>query len=156
MPEGAPIAAGLVTLAVTLAVPIALLLRESRPWRVWASLIGIVAGSSTVAASGIYDLGPMRDAQWAGLPLNGWPGLGLIFGPTFWSLLPAFLFLSVISVLQAAPMGLSFQQVSWRGARTMNYRRVQGGSVCTGAGNLLSGRIGGRPITTATSIGSKP
>ena len=63
VPEGAPIAAGLVTLAVTLAVPIALLLRESRPWRVWASLIGIVAGSSTAAASGIYDLGPMRDAQ---------------------------------------------------------------------------------------------
>ena len=148
VPEGAPAAAGPISLGVTLAVTLGLLLRGSGPLRVWAPVIGIGAGWIAAVAFGIYEFGPASQAPAVGLPLEGWPGLGLEFGVTFWSPLPAFLFLSVILFLQSTSIGLSTQQVSWRNNRAMDYRRVQGGAVCTGAGNLLAGLIGAMPITT--------
>ena len=149
VPEDAPAAAGPVCLAVTFAVIVVLLLRGTGQWRVWAPLIGIGAGWIAAGAFGIYDFGPARDAPPAGLPLGGWPGLGFDFGLAFWSLLPAFLFVSVILVLQANSIGLSVQQVSWRNARAMDYRRVQGGAACTGVGSLVAGLASGMPLTVA-------
>ena len=149
VPESAPAAAGPVCLAVTFGVIMALLLRGTGQWRVWAPLIGIGAGWIVAAAFGIYDFGPASEAPPAGLPLGGWPGMGFDFGLAFWSLLPAFLFVSVILVLQSNSIGLSIQQVSWRNARAMDYRRVQGGAACTGVGSLLAGLVGGMPLTTA-------
>ena len=73
----------------------------------------------------------------------------MAFGDTFWVLLPAFLFVSVILVLQATSIGLTSQQVSWRGTRAMDYRRVQGGTAGTGLGNVLAGLAGAMPITTS-------
>ena len=84
-----------------------------------------------------------------GLPLDGWPGLGLSFGAAFWSLLPAFLFLSVISVLQGNSIVLSTQRVSWRTPRAVDYRMVQGSSVGMGLGNLLAGLSAVMPINTS-------
>ena len=147
--EGAPAAAGPACLAVTFVVTAGLLLRGSRPWRVWAPLIGIGAGWAAAAAFGIYDFEPVNGAPAAGLPAGGWPGLGFDFGVTFWSLLPSFLFMSVILVLQANSIGLSIQQVSWRNSRAIDYRRVQGGAVGAGVGNFLAGLVGGMPITTS-------
>ena len=149
VPGDAPAAATPVSLGVTLAVTLGLLLRGSGPLRVWAPLIGITAGWISAVAFGIYDFGPVSQAPVAGLPLDGWPGLGLEFGSAFWSLLPAFLFVSVILVLQATSIGLTTQQVSWRETRAMDYRRVQGGASATGMGNILAGLVGGMPITTS-------
>ncbi len=149
VPESAPAAAWPVCLAVTFGVIMALLLRGTGQWRVWAPLIGIGAGWIAAGAFGIYDFGPAREAPPAGLPLGGWPGLGFDFGLAFWSLLPAFLFVSVILVLQSNSIGLSIQQVSWRNARAMDYRRVQGGATCTGVGSLLAGLASGMPLTAA-------
>ena len=148
VPEGAPAASGPVCIAVTFAVSMGILLRRSGAWRTWAPLVGIGAGWATAAAFGIYDLGPAAEAPPVGLPLDGWPGLGFDLGGTFWSLLPAFLFLSVVAVLQANSIGLSIQQVSWRRPRAMDYRRVQGVGVSTGLGNLLAGLAGAMPITS--------
>ena len=149
VPEGAPAAAGPVCILITFALIAGILLRGSGPWRTWASLIGIVAGSAAAAGFGIFDFGPVRDAPVAGLPFEGWSGPGLSFGAAFWSLLPAFLFLSVIAVLQGSSIALSTQRVSWRRSRAMDYRRVQGLSVCTGLGNLLAGLAAVMPVTTS-------
>ena len=148
VPEGAPSASGPVCIAVTFVVSMGLLLRGSGPWRTWAPLVGIGLGWAVAVAFGIYDLGPALEAPIVGLPLDGWPGLGLGLGLTFWSLLPAFLLLSAVEVLQANSVGLSIQQVSWRGPRAMDYRRVQGVGVCSGLGNLLAGLASVMPIIT--------
>ena len=149
VPDGAAAAAGPVCLAVTFAVIVVLLLRGAGQWRVWGPLIGIGAGWIAAGAFGIYDFGPVNEVPSAGLPLGGWPGLGFEFGLVFWSLLPAFLFVSVILVLQANSLGLSTQMVSWRNPRAMDYRRVQGGAACTGIGSILAGLVGAIPITVA-------
>ena len=139
VPDDAPAAAGPVVILVTLALIMGILLRGSGGWRVWSSLIGIAAGALVGVAFGIYDFGPVKDAAYVGVPLDGWPGLGLNFGVAFWSLLPAFLFLSIISILQGTSIGLSAQRVSWRTPRAIDYRRVQGLSTCTALGNVLAG-----------------
>ena len=149
VPDGAPAAAAPACMAVTGATILGLLLRGPRAWRMWAPLIGIAAGGATALAFGVYDLGPAGNAPPAGVPLAGWPGPGLDFGPVFWSLLPAFLFLSVITVLQGNSIALSVQQVSWRRQRALDYRLVQGATICTGIGNLLAALAVVMPITTA-------
>ncbi len=149
VPEGAPAAAGPVCVLVTFALTVGLLMRGSGAWRVWSALIGIAAGAAAGAAFGIFDFGPSREAAVAGLPLDGWPGLSLSFGVAFWSLLPAFLFLALISLLQGTSIALSMQRLSWRKPRAMDYRRVQGLSVCTGVGNLLAGLASAMPVATS-------
>ena len=119
VPEGAPAAAGPVCVLVTFALTVGLLMRGSGAWRVWSALIGIAAGAAAGAAFGIFDFGPAREAAVAGLPLEGWPGLSLSFGVAFWSLLPAFLFLALISLLQGTSIALSMQRLSWRKPRAM-------------------------------------
>ena len=149
VPDGAPAAAGPVCILVTFALMMGLLLRGSATLRTWSALIGIAAGSAAGAALGIYDFGPVREAPLTGLPLDGWPGLHFSFGAAFWSLLPAFLFLSLMAVLQGSSIALSIQRVSWRKSRAMDYRRVQGLSVCTALGNLLAGLSAVMLVTTS-------
>ncbi len=147
VPDGAPAAAGPVCILVTFVLTLGLLMRGSGAWRVWSSLIGIAVGSLVGVAFGIFDFGPVKDAPIAGLPIDGWPGLGLEFGSAFWSLLPAFLFLALIALMQGTSIAMSIQRVSWRRPRAIDYRRVQGISAFTGAGNLLAGVAAVMPIT---------
>ena len=149
VPDDASAAAGPVCILVTFVLLMGLLIRFSGALRVWSSVIGITAGSVAGVAFGIFDFGPVREAPIVGMPLEGWNGLGLSFGVAFWSLLPAFLFLAVIAVLQGTSIALSSQRVSWRASRAMDYRRVQGTSICTGLGNLVAGLTAVMPITTS-------
>ena len=148
VPEDASAAAGPVCILITFVVIVALLLKGSAVWRVWASLIGIVAGAITGIGFGIFDFGPVREATVAGVPLDGWPGFGFGFGPAFWSLLPAFLFLSAIAVLQGNSVAMATQRVSWRESRAIDYRRVQGTTACSGLGNLVACFAAVLPVTT--------
>ena len=149
VPDDAPAGAGEICILVTFALIVGLLLRGSGVWRVWSSLIGIAAGSVVGMAFGIYDFGPVREASVAGLPVEGWEGLGFSFGPAYWSLLPAFLFLGLITVLQGSSIALSIQRVSWRKSRAMDYRRVQGLSVCTALGSVFAGLAAVMPLGTS-------
>ncbi len=148
VPEDAPAAAGPVCILVTFVVIVGLLLKGSAVWRVWASLIGIVAGAIVGIGFGIFDFGPVREASVAGMPLDGWPGFGFGFGSAFWSLLPAFLFLSAIAVLQGNSVAMATQRVSWRESRAIDYRRVQGTTACSGLGNLVACFAAVLPVTT--------
>ena len=149
LPDGAPGAAGPVCILVTFALMAGLMLRGSATWRVWSALIGIGAGSAAGIAFGIYDFGPVREAPVAGLPLDGWPGLGFSFGAAYWSLLPAFLFLGVITVLQGSSIALSIQRVSWRKPRAMDFRGVQSLSLTTALGTLLAGLAAVLPLAAS-------
>ena len=82
------------TALATLGVIAALILRGSAVLRLWGPVIGIVVGCAVAAVFGLYDAGGIIEAPWIGLP-GHWPGLGLDFGIPFWTLLPAFLFLSI-------------------------------------------------------------
>ena len=148
VPEDASAAAGPVCILVTFVVIVGLLLKGSAVWRVWASLIGIVAGAIAGIGFGIFDFGPVREATVAGLPLDGWPGFGFDFGSAFWSLLPAFLFLSAIAVLQGNSVAMATQRVSWRESRAIDYRKVQGTTACSGLGNLAACFAAVLPVTT--------
>ena len=149
VPDDSPAAAGPVCILVTFAVIMGLLIRGSANWRVWASVIGIAAGSVAAVFYGIYDFEPFREAPIVGLPLDGWPGLSFNLGAPFWSLLPVFLFLSTVGVLQGNSVALTTQRLSWRTPRAMDYRRVQGTAFGTGLANVVAGFTAVMPITTS-------
>ena len=86
--------------------------------------------------------------SWAGIPVEGWGGPGFSFGPTFWTLVPAFLFISALTVLQANSLSFVAQRVSWREARAIDFRAVQGGVLGNCLGTILSGLGGGMPVMT--------
>ena len=130
----------------TLGIVSALILRGSAAVRLWGPIIGIVAGSAVAAAFGLYDAGYVREAAWVGLP-GEWPGLDWPpvvsgIGVTFWTLLPAFLFLSVIISIQVNGESIAQQRASRRDGRAVNFREVQAALAGTGVTNLFAG-IGG-------------
>ena len=141
--EEEPTAAPLTALA-TLVVVAALTLRGSAIWRLWGPLIGIVTGCVVAAAFGIYDADRIIDAPWVGIPETA-PGLSFDFGVSFWTLLPAFLFLGVIISIQANGEAISLQRVSWRDNRAVDFRQVQGALAGTGFCNVFAGLAGAVP-----------
>ena len=138
-PTAAPL-----TALVTLIIVAALALRGSELLRLWAPLIAIVGGCIAAAGFGIYDADRILDAPWVGLPSEA-PGLALDFGVHFWTLLPGFLFLGVIISIQANGAAIAAQRVSWRTARAVDFRQVQGALAGGGVTNLMAGLSGTVP-----------
>ena len=102
---------------------------------------------------GLYDMASVAGAGWIGVPASGWPGFDLSFGPVFWALLPAFVFVTLVGAIETIGDGAAIQRVSWRRPRAVDFRAVQGAVSADGAGNLLSGLAGTVPNTTySTSI----
>ena len=145
-PTAAPL-----TVLTTLVIVGALTLRGSPVWRLWAPVIGIVAGCGVAAAFGIYDAQRVIDAPWAGLPSEG-PGLALDFSTAFWTLLPAFLFLGVINSIQANGEAIALQRVARRGDRAVDFREVQGAIAGSGAANVFAGIAGAVPTAINPGI----
>ena len=131
----------------------ALALRAPVAWRLWAPLIAIAVGCAVSAPFGLYDIQPVFEAAWIGLPDYSWPGLDLSFGPEFWALLPAFVVVTLVGAIETIGDGIAIQRVSRRRPRATDFRLVQGALNADGVGNLLSGLIGTPPNTTySTSI----
>lgn len=151
VPEGtAPIAAPVSTLS-TLVVIVFLSLKASGSVRLWVPVIGLLVGSAVASAFGLYDFGRVAEADWFGVPDGGWPGLDLSFGPTFWALLPAFVFVTLIGAIETIGDASAVQGVAWRQPRAVDFRAVQGAVAADGAGNFLSGIAGTVPNTTYSS-----
>ena len=151
VPEGtAPVAAP-VSVIATLVVALAVLLRGSGPWRLWAPVMAILTGCVVAGSFGLYDMARVLEADWVGLPNAGWPGLDLNFGPAFWVLLPAFVFVTLVGAIETIGDSVAIQKVSWRGRRATDYRAVQGAVAADGVGNLLSGLAATVPNTTYSS-----
>ncbi|MCY3616296.1 MAG: hypothetical protein OXG66_01360 [Acidimicrobiaceae bacterium] len=151
MPESAPGAAGPVVALVTLVAVVALALRVSGSWRVWSPLMGIAAGCAVAVMFGAYEVQPIRDARWVGLPEGGFPGIDLTPGVEFWALLPAFVVIALVGSVKNIGDYIAIQQVSWRKPRVTDYRLVQGSLNTNGVGILLSGLAGTPPTSVYSS-----
>ena len=151
VPESAPGAAGPVVALVTLVAVVALALRVSGSWRVWSPLMGIAAGCAVAVMFGAYEVQPIRDARWVGLPGGGFPGIDLTPGVEFWALLPAFVVIALVGSVKNIGDYIAIQQVSWRKPRVTDYRLVQGSLNTNGVGILLSGLAGTPPTSVYSS-----
>lgn len=152
-PEGTAAASAPVSALVAMGVIVVIALKARGSLRLWAPVIGIVAGSIVAAFFGLYDFDRVTEAGWIGIPDSGWPGFDFSFGADFWSLLPAFVFVTLIGAVETIGDSVAIQRVSWRQRRAVDYRAVQGAVAADGTGNLLSGLAGTVPNTTySTSI----
>ena len=150
--ETPALAAPLSALVTALAIG-GITLKATGVLRLWAPVIGIVAGCGVAGYFGLYDVGSIAAASWVGLPQGGWPGFDLDFGPVFWGLLPAFVFVTLVGAIETVGDGVAIQRVSWRKPRAVDFRAVQGAVSADGVGNLFSGLMGTVPNTTySTSI----
>ena len=146
-PLGPPVSA-----VATLLVVVVIALKASGVLRLWALVIGVVAGSLISGLLfGLYDINRVAEAAWIGVPAGGWPGISFEFSPVFWSLLPSFIFVTLIGAIETIGDSVAIQRVSWRRARAVDFRAVQGAVGADGLGNLLSGLTGTVPNTTYSS-----
>ena len=151
VPEGsAPSGAAFSALA-TIVTIVAIGLKATGTLRLWAPVIGIVAGTIVASIFGLYDTGRIAEAAWIGVPAAAWPGFDLSFGPTFWALLPGFVFVTLVGAIETIGDSVAIQRVSWRRNRAVDFRTVQGAVAADGMGNLLSGLAGTVPNTTYSS-----
>ena len=121
--------------------------------RLWASVLGVVAGTLIAGVYGIYDVSRIMEASWVGLPELGWPGLNLHFGSAFWVLLPGFILAATISSIRTMSSAVAVHRVSWRKPRAVDYRLVQGAVATDGISNMVAGFLGAVP-STAYSLGA--
>ena len=147
-PSAAPLSALVVVLVIA-----GIALKMAGAWRLWAPVVGVIVGSGVAAVFGLYDAGRVVDAPWIGLPVGEWAGFDLEFGPSFWALLPAFLFVALIASVRTVSGAVAIQRVSWRRQRAVDFRAVQGAVTVDGLGNLLSGLLGTTP-NAATTVGA--
>ena len=151
--EGMPTSAAPVTAMATVLVTIGIALKARSSVRLWAPVIGVAAGSMVGGYFGLYDTDRVLAASWVGLPEGYWPGIDISFGPAFWALLPAFMFVTLVGAVETIGDSVAIQRVSWRRPQAVDYRAVQGAVAADGLGNLLSGLMGTVPNTTySTSI----
>ncbi len=153
VPDGAEPHASPLVAGTTLVVILAIAFGSRSTLRLWAPIIGIVIGCLAAAWFGLYDTSRVAAAGWIGIPDGGWPGFDLDFGPTFWILLPAFIFVTYVGAIETVGDAVAIQSVSWKNRRAIDYRVVQGAVSADGVGNFLSGLAGTIPNTTySTSI----
>lgn len=148
VPEGSPAEGAQLSALATVLVMCGFSLKGSGELRLWAPVLGVVIGSAVAAFYGIYDMTRVLEAPWIGLPESRWPGLDLGFGPEFWALLPGFLLAAMIGSVRTISSAVASQSVSWRRARAVDFRAVQGAVATDGLSNLLSGLAGTMPNTS--------
>ena len=153
VPYGTPaLAAPLSALSAVLTIT-GIALKATGALRLWAPVIGVVTGSVVAGFFGICDTNRIAEAPWIGFPEGRWPGLDLDFGPVFWTLLPAFVLVTLVGAIETVGDAVAIQRVSWRRPRAVDFRAVQGAVAADGMGNLLSGLAGTMPNTTySTSV----
>lgn len=134
----------------------ALALKATGQLRLWAPVIGVVAGSVIASFHGLYDLERVAMARWVDLPRPRPPGFDLGFGPAFWPLLVSFLLVAVIAAIRTMSSAVAVQRVSWRRkTRAIDFRAVQGAMAVDGVANLLAGLAGtvaGSATTTSVPL----
>ena len=151
VPEGASQAAAPAVALATLATVSALVLRAPPAWRLWSPVIGIAVGCAVSVPFGLFDVQPILDAPWVGVPFGSWPGFDVRPGVEFWALLPAFVVVTLVGAIETIGDGVAIQRVSQRRPRATDFRVVQGALNADGVGNLLSGITGTLPNTTYSS-----
>ena len=142
----APLVAG-----TTLLIATVLALRATGMLRLWTPIIGLLVGTVVAIPLGLFDPEPLFEAAWIGLPEWAWPGIDLSFSANFWALLPPFLLVTIVGLIETIGDSVAIQRVSQREPKAPDYRVVQGAVGADGVGNLLSGLFGTVPNTTYSS-----
>ncbi len=151
VPADVPRMASPYSALATVAATLIIILRGSDALRLWSPVIGIFTGCVVGSFYGIYDFDRVASASWIGLPTASWPGFGFDFGPAFWSLLPAFVFVSLVVAIETVGASVAIQHVSWRQRRATDYRAVQGAVEAYGFANVLAGILATVPNTAYSS-----
>ncbi|MFO1067925.1 MAG: solute carrier family 23 protein [Geminicoccaceae bacterium] len=139
--------------AATFLPIVLLILFADTKLRLWAPIGGVLIGSVTAAAFGMVKLGPVLAAPWIGLPTQSHPGFDLSFGASFWTMLPAFVLVTVVGGIETFGDAVAVQKVSRRQDKAIDFRAVQGAINADGLGNTLSGLAGTVPNTVySTSV----
>ena len=146
VPAQAPAAAAPTVTLVTAATVLGLMLRAPRILRAWTPVLALALGCVAAGFFGILDLTPVREAGWFGIPAAALPGLDARFDSSFWLLLPAFLFVTLVITVRQVSDAIVMQRLSRREQKATDFRRVQGAVAACGAGTLLSGVAGVLPI----------
>ncbi len=139
---------GAICALVTLLLSVALAMRARGALRLWTPMIGVLAGTLACAFLGLFDPTPIREAAWIGVPEVPWPGVALEFSPAFWALLPAFIMVTIVGMIETIGDSIAIQRVSRRTPLSPDYRVVQGAVYADGLGNFLSGAFATVPNTT--------
>ena len=142
VPSGSSASTALACALTTIVLLAGISFRGTRTLRPWAPVIGLVGGALVGGFLGLYDLGRVASAPWIGVPSPEWPTLEPQLGPSFWSLLPAFLLVSLSCTVRTVGASLAIQSVSWRRRRATDFRAVQGALAADALGNLLAGLAG--------------
>ena len=152
VPAGISSAAAPASAITTFVATLALIFCATGVLRLWAPMIGVVTGCCVAAGFGLYDVERVLEASWIGLPASGsWPGFNFEFDSVFWTLLPAFIFVTLVGAIETIGDAVAIQKVAWRKPRATDFRTVQGAVAADGVGNLLSGLAGTVPNTTYSS-----
>ena len=152
VPAGTPDMAAPACAITTFAATLGLIFCATGVLRLWAPMIGVVTGCLVAAGFGLYDVDRVLEASWIGLPDTGvWPGFDFEFGSVFWTLFPAFIFVTLVGAIETIGDAVAIQRVAWRKPRATDFRTVQGAVAADGVGNLLSGLAGTVPNTTYSS-----
>ncbi|MXX97446.1 MAG: hypothetical protein F4065_05500 [Rhodothermaceae bacterium] len=152
IPEGTSLSGAAVSVGTALIIMVLLAIKARGILRLWAPMIGVLAGTIVSGFYGLYDVQSIQDAEWIGIPsIAGWPGMDLTFSPIFWAFLPAFIFVTMIGAIETVGDSIAIQRVSWRNPRASDFRTVQGALMADGIGNFLSGVTATIPNTTYSS-----
>ena len=152
VPAGIPAVAAPASAITTFVVTLVMIFCATGVWRLWAPMIGVLIGCFVAAGFGLYDINRVLEASWIGLPdAASWPGFHLEFDAVFWTLLPAFVFVTLVGAIETIGDAVAIQKVAWRKPRATDFRTVQGAVAADGLGNLLSGLAGTVPNTTYSS-----
>lgn len=146
VPAQAPAAAAPTVTVVTAVAVVGLMLRAPRLLRAWTPVLALGLGCATAGVFGIFDFTPVREAGWFGVPAAVLPGLQVRFDSSFWLLLPAFLFVTLVLTVRQVGDAIVMQRLSQRERKAIDFRRVEGAVAACGAGTLLSGIAGVLPI----------
>lgn len=138
---------------VTLVAIVLILLFTRGMMRLWAALLGVLIGCAVAAVLGHINYAPVIAAPWIGFPARGWPGLSVGFDVQFWSLVPAFILISLVACMETYADAISVQRTAYRKERPIDFRAVQGAINADGVGSIAAGLLGTVPNTVfSTSI----
>jgi xanthine permease XanP len=144
-----------IVFVTTLVCIVIILLTTKGMLRLWAPMLGVVVGTIVSAPLGLVDVSRIEAAPWFGLPSGAWPGVDLSFGIEYWSLLPAFLLISLVGCMETFADSISVQRTAHRKLRPINFRAVQGAINADGVGSAIAAMMGTVPNTvysTSTAV----